>query len=74
MIAVACATWCYGGVCQSGEKRRSGYLYTSSSGAGLYFVKDKNILKSELGTIIQCYNIAFIVLKSDLKIFVSFMK
>ena len=29
---------------------------------GLYFIKDKNILKSDLGTIIQCYNIGLLFL------------
>ena len=28
MIAVACATWCHCGICQSGEKRRSEYICT----------------------------------------------
>ena len=29
-IKVACATWCHCGICQSGERRRSGHLYTVS--------------------------------------------
>ena len=33
-----------------------------SDRTGLYFIKDKNILKSDLGTIIRCYNIRLLFL------------
>ena len=29
---------------------------------GLYFIKDKNILKSDVGIIMQCYNIGLLFL------------
>ena len=34
-IAAACATWYHGGICQSGERRMSGHLYTSCGSLGV---------------------------------------
>ena len=32
-IAMTCATWCHSGICQSGERRMRGHLYTVAVGS-----------------------------------------
>ena len=42
--------------------RLEGKMANVGTSSGLYFTKDKNILKSDLGTIIQCFNIGLLFL------------
>ena len=42
-IAVACATWCHSSICQSGERRMSGHLYTMVVGYQIKAIKDNTM-------------------------------